>query len=142
MSTTAPQDFLIGIILMSMVVSAAVLVMGAFINDNPSMDTENLNFNFNRSYNKLAEASAAGNSIRSGLTNASNSNRVTVLENIFNAGYNTLVSFVTSLGFVSDFFAGFDTLLGLPNFVGSGLLSIVIITVVFGVLYALLKINT
>jgi hypothetical protein len=142
MSATAPQDFLIGVILMSMVVAGSVIFMGAFITDNPSMDVSNLNFDFNRSYNKLSEASAAGNSIRSSLTNASNSNKVSVLENIFNAGYNTLVSFVNSLSFVTSFFHGFTSLLGLPSFVETGLYAIVIIIVVFGVLYALLKINT
>jgi len=142
MSTTAPQDFLIGVILMGMVISGCVLFMAAFIADNPGMDTSNLNFDFNNTYNKLSEASAAGNSIKSGLTNASNSNKVGVLENIFNAGYNTLVSFVNSLSFVTSFFHGFTILLGLPSFVETGLYAIMIIIVVFGVLYALLKINT
>jgi uncharacterized BrkB/YihY/UPF0761 family membrane protein len=141
---TNPRDYIIGIIIFIMLSLGGITLINEARNYNPGLLTSQEASEYsklNTTFQKLREINESISSIQEDITNTENKEfgAFGVLGGLINSAWNTLRFLFTSVSFMNAIFAGFTEFLGVPDWVSSCIIMIVIVIIVFAIYKSIFK---
>lgn len=136
-----PKDYIIGIILFTLVVGCCATLMNTLQNEDSSLGTDYPEFNnFNSTFNKYDEIDAQVSVWQSNIENVSQDNsNVGVWDSLISGGWSMLSLLGNSLSFMKAIFISTASILGVPSWVAALLYMIIIVIIVFSVYSAVFR---
>lgn len=135
-----PSKYLIGILIFSLIITSGVFLIGLLHNENPDFVDSERYTDFNRTFNKLDDATSTVDSMESGIENADTDfGAFGVLNSLISTGWNSLKLMLTSLSFMHGVFNGLYTFFGVPPWVGSSIIALTTLVIIFAIFSAIFQ---
>ena len=140
MVDTKPSDYIVGIIIFTLVIVSGITLLAKVNEINPSViDSDRLG-EFNRTFNVLDDITDATESLEESVTESSTEYGIFgVLNSLINSAWNTLKLLFNSFRFMDSVFAGLSVMFGVPVFVVQLIIALITIVIVFGIFGAIFQ---
>jgi len=136
------KKYIIGIILFVIIIVGGVSMLSELNKSDPTFtDSEDFT-QFNKSFDKLNDVTAATDSLESGIEEAKpDLGFFGVLNALISSVWNTVKLTFNSLNFMNSVFNAGSTVFGLPTWIGSLIISIVTVIIAFAIYKAIFKVQ-
>lgn len=143
MVNVKPSDYIMGIIMFTLVMTAGIGMIVVLRNNDLALfsasDSDKFE-QFNRTFNKLEDANSSIYAIQNNIENVEEDPSIFGMLNALIAGaWNTLRLLFTSFGFMNSVFIGFSTFFGVPAYIMGIILLIPIIIIGFAIFSAIFQ---
>jgi hypothetical protein len=136
-----PRDYIIGVIIFTIIVGSCAFIMSELKSDNPTLGDDSVEFqSFNSTFYKYNEVSSTVGKWQLNMENVSQDNSVLgVWDSLISGGWSILSLLGSSFSFMNGVFVGFAAVLGIPTFVVTLMYLIVIVIIIFSVYSAVFR---
>lgn len=139
MADVQPRDYLVGIILFTLIIVGGVSLIDIFHSaDSAFVDQDKYN-KFNETFNIKNEVDTSVQNVRNSIISQNLPAPIEFIATMFLTAFQALMSLFTSLSFMDAVFTGLYTVFGIPAWVSSLLISLVTIMIVFSIISAILQ---
>lgn len=139
MADIQPRDYLVGIILFTLIIVGGVQLIDRFQSvDSAYIDQDKYN-KFNETFNVQNDVQDSVQNIRNSIVTLKLPAPIEFIATMFLTAFQALMSLFTSLSFMDAVFTGLYTMFGIPSWVSSLLISLVTIMIVFSIISAILQ---
>jgi len=139
MADVKPRDYLIGIIIFSLLITAGVELVTLFNRADTSFVEDTKFSSFNDTFNIRSDAEQSVSDIRDSIITKNLPSPITFISTMFLTAFQALMSLFSSLLFMNAVFTGLSTVFGIPVWATTGIISLVTIVLVFSIIAALLQ---
>jgi len=143
MAEILPRHYIIGIIMFVFFILGVISLITEFDNaDANFMDSNDDDdfVKFNRTFNKLDDINESVNNIKDNVIDADvDEGTFGVLNSLINSAWNTLKLLFNSLSFMNSVFEGLSEIFGIPSWVSTLLILLVVVVIAFAIYSALFQ---
>jgi hypothetical protein len=138
-----PRDYVIGIIIFTLVVGCSVSIMSIFKADDPTLGSDSPEFaSFNSTFNKYNDVNTLTAKWQNDMENVSQDNSALgVWDSLISGGWSLISLLGQSLSFMKGIFDSFGSIFGLGDypFIAALIYMIIIVTIIFAVYSAVFR---
>lgn len=137
-----PSDYIIGIIIFTIVIVSGITLLAQVNTINPdTIDSDRLG-EFNKTFNVLGDITDTTDDLEKSVTESSTEYGIFgVLNSLINSAWNTLKLLFNSFRFMDGVFNGLSVMFGVPVFVAQLIIALITVVIVFGIFGAIFQTN-
>ncbi len=140
MANNEISKYIIGIIIFTLFIMGGIAMIGEFGLVDPSFIADDRYTQFNDTFNKYTDVTAQADTLQEDIEGADTDwGAFGVLNSLIGVAWNTVTTIFTSFSFMNDAFIGLNTIFGVPIWVSSLIIAIVIIIIVFAIISAIFQ---
>ena len=144
---TLPRHYIFGIIMFVFIILTGLYMINDLRNEVPGLlDSEDKDDfdKFNLTFNQFDKINESISNIQSNVENPAGDEegllgKFGMLESLISSAWNTLKLLVNSLSFMNDVFAGLTTIFGVPAFIPTLLILVVVVLIIFAIYSAIFQ---
>lgn len=128
------SSLITGVIIFTLFIFGGVAMIGEMATKDSTFVDNQKYIQFNNTFNKYTQLQSSVNSTQASIENSNaDFGLFGVLNGLIQVAWNTILTVFTSFSFINDILNGLYSVFGIPSWVGNLLISLVSITIVFGI---------
>lgn len=140
MARVIPRQYIIGILIFSMFIVGGVSLMSNLFEKDPTFGDQDKFNQFNDTFNIMGDVSIRVNDLESSVVSVDTDPGLWGTLSALTLGvWNSLGLLFSSFGFMDTVFNGFESIFGIPGWVGSTIIAIITVMLVFSIISAILQ---
>lgn len=140
MADATPRTYIYGIIGFVFVILAGLTFISPFAEENPAMVSSSKYADFNASFNSFSDVQDELGDIQTSITDASTDfGTFGVLNALVSTAWQSLKLLFTSLGFMNDAYTGMSSVFGVPTWIPSLIILVVVTMIAFTIWSAIFQ---
>ena len=141
MTEILPRHYIIAIMLFTMIIIGGVAIIAEFRAVDDEFVDEERYADFNKTFNKYEDIMDISNNTQRNIQNMENTDFgiFGVLNGLINQAWQFLRLLISSLGFMTSAFNGMTTLFGIPSWIPSIIIGIIVILIGFAIFSAIFQ---
>lgn len=135
------RNYIIGILILTGFVIGGIAILGILSTDNPSLTSSDDYTEFNTTFNKYNQLKNNIEGIQSSIEQTEQNDMGTfgVLNNLIMGAWITLKNIFASFSFMDSFFNGLSTMFGVPRWIPSIIILVIITVLAFSIYISIFK---
>lgn len=140
MSKVIPRQYIIGILIFSMFIVGGTSLMSNFFEKDPTFGDKDKFSQFNDTFNIMDDVSDRVDALESSVVSVDTDPGLWGTLSALTLGvWNSLGLLFSSFGFMDTVFNGFESIFGIPGWVGGTIIAIITVMLVFSIISAILQ---
>lgn len=140
MGRVIPRQYIIGILIFSMFITGGMSLMSSFFEHDATFGDQDKYNQFNDTFNIMDDVSDRVNDLESSVVSVDTDPGLWGTLSALTLGvWNSLQLLFSSFGFMDTVFNGFESIFGIPGWIGTMIIAIITVVLVFSIISAILQ---